>query len=155
MPVSVSDEHPSSGFHEDHIRGWAEAVLSAEGFPPETELSVTLVDDERMAAFNARAMHRDGPTDVLSFPLESLRAGTSPVTDPFGPPFLIGDVVIAPDYVRRQADSLGVDLADEMALMVTHGVLHLLGYDHEEDTEAELMEGRERQILASQGRVRR
>ena len=68
---------------------------------------------------------------------------------------LIGDVVIAPDYVRRQAQDHGTGTEDEMALMVTHGILHLLGYDHQDDEEAEMMEQREREILGRQGRNRR
>jgi probable rRNA maturation factor len=155
VPVVVSDEHPSSGLDEDQLRRWAEAVLAAEGYPPQTEVSVTLVGDDRMASLNTDALHREGPTDVLAFPLERLRAGSVPVVDPHGPPLLIGDVVIAPDYVRRQAERWRVDPADEMALMVTHGILHLLGYEHDEDTQAEMMETRERQILAGQGRARR
>jgi probable rRNA maturation factor len=68
---------------------------------------------------------------------------------------MLGDVVIAPGYVRRQAGQIGVTFEDEMALMVTHGILHLLGYDHEADEDAERMEERERQLLAKIGRTRR
>jgi probable rRNA maturation factor len=155
MTVLVSDEHPSSGVDPDHLRRLAEAVLVAEGFPSDAEVSITLVDDDAMAAWNARALGKPGPTDVLSFPVESLRPGEVPVTAADGPPMLIGDVVIAPDYVRRQADEYGNGADDEIALMVAHGILHLLGYDHQEDGDAERMENRERDILAGQGRIRR
>ena len=155
MTVLVSDEHPSSGVDPEHLRQLAEAVLFAEGFPPEAEVSITLVEDDEMAAWNSRALGQPGPTDVLSFPVETLRPGKVPDSVADGPPILIGDVVIAPDYVRRQADQYGVVADDEIALMVAHGILHLLGYDHEEDVDAELMEKRERDILAGQGRSRR
>ena len=155
MTVLVSDEHPSSGIDPEHLRSLAEAVLSAEGFPPEAEVAITLVDDDEMASWNSRALGKSGPTDVLSFPVETFRPGSVPPTVPEGPPLLVGDVVIAPDYIRRQADQLGMKVDDEMALMVAHGVLHLLGYDHQDDADAELMENRERVILASQGRGRR
>ena len=155
MTVLVSDEHPSSGVDPEHLRRFAEAVLSAEGFPPEAEVAITLVADEEMASWNSRALGRTGPTDVLSFPVEALRPGDIPDAQPDGPPLLIGDVVIAPDYVRRQAGTLGRGVDDEIALMVAHGILHLLGYDHQSDSDAELMETRERDILASQGRTRR
>lgn len=155
MTVLVSDEHPSSGVDPDHLRRLAEAVLSAEGFPPEAELSITLVDDDEMATWNSRALGKGGPTDVLAFPVEPFRPGDVPTSVPDGPPILIGDVVIAPDYVRRQADQYGIGVDDEIALMVAHGILHLLGYDHQDDADAELMENRERDILASQGRNRR
>ena len=107
MTVLVSDEHPSSGVDPEHLRRLAEAVLLAEGFPPEAEVSITLVDDDEMASWNARALGKTGPTDVLSFPVETLRPGEVPAAVPDGPPLLIGDVVIAPDYVRRQADQYG------------------------------------------------
>ena len=155
MTVLVSDEHPSSGVDPEHLRSLAEAVLSAEGFPPEAEVSITLVDDEEMASWNSRALGKSGPTDVLSFPVETFRPGSVPSTVPEGSPLLVGDVVIAPDYIRRQADQFGMNVDDEMALMVAHGILHLLGYDHQGDTDADLMENRERVILASQGRSRR
>ena len=155
MTVLVSDEHPSSGVDPEHLRQLAEAVLFAEGFPPEAEVSITLVEDDEMAAWNSRALGQPGPTDVLSFPVETLLPGKVPDSVADGPPILIGDVVIAPDYVRRQADQYGVVADDEIALMVAHGILHLLGYDHEEDVDAELMEKRERDILAGQGRSRR
>lgn len=155
MTVLVSDEHPSSGVDPEHLRQLAEAVLFAEGFPPEAEVSITLVEDDEMAAWNSRALGQPGPTDVLSFPVETLLPGKVPDSVADGPPILIGDVVIAPDYVRRQADLYGVVADDEIALMVAHGILHLLGYDHEEDVDAELMEKRERDILAGQGRSRR
>jgi probable rRNA maturation factor len=155
MTVLVSDEHPSSGVDPEHLRSLAEAVLSAEGFPPEAEVAITLVDDDEMASWNSRALGKSGPTDVLSFPVETFRPGNVPPTVPEGPPLLVGDVVIAPDYIRRQADQLGMKVDDEMALMVAHGILHLLGYDHQDDADAELMEKRERVILASQGRGRR
>ena len=155
MTVLVSDEHPSSGVDPEHLRKLAEAVLSAEGFPLEAEVSITLVDDDEMASWNSRALGKSGPTDVLSFPVEIFHPGAAPNFVPDGPPLLIGDVVIAPDYVRRQADQYGMGVDDEIALMVAHGILHLLGYDHQDDADAELMENRERDILASQGRSRR
>jgi probable rRNA maturation factor len=65
---------------------------------------------------------------------------------------MLGDVLVAPAYVRRQAEELGVTFDDEMALMVTHGILHLMGYDHEEDFDAERMESRERELLRMVGR---
>jgi probable rRNA maturation factor len=92
---------------------------------------------------------------VLAFPLEELLPGVVPDKDPHGPPLMLGDVIVAPSYVRRQADSQGVVFEDEMALMITHGMLHLLGYDHVDDDEAERMEQRERDLLAMVGKVRR
>jgi probable rRNA maturation factor len=104
-----------------------------------------------MASYNERFLDRWGPTDVLAFPVEELLPGVVPDRDQNGPPLVIGDVIVAPAYVGRQAAENGSGFADEMALMVAHGLLHLLGYDHVEDDDAELMERREAQLLAMVG----
>ncbi|MCI0425956.1 MAG: rRNA maturation RNase YbeY [Actinobacteria bacterium] len=137
------------------LRALAEAILRAEGYPVDCEVTILFVSDAEIASYNERFLERQGPTDVLAFPLEDLLPGLAPDHDPYGPPLVLGDVLIAPSYVRRQANEMGVDYTDEMALMVTHGILHLLGYDHESEPEAERMESRERELLAIVGRQRR
>lgn len=137
------------------LRLLADLVLSEEGYPEDTELTILLVDEKEMAGYNKRFLGLSGPTDVLAFPVETLTPGAVPEHDPHGPPLIAGDLVIAPAYVRRQAEELEISFEDEMSLMVTHGVLHLLGYDHESDEDAERMEQRERELLAKVGRVRR
>ena len=151
MDVTFLDEQddplPSS------LAELAGVALEAEGLPDRTELAITLVDTARMAELNAAHMGKPGPTDVLSFPIEDLSGGlTEP--EPAEPPLLLGDVVICPAVVRSNAATAGVAFDDEMALMVVHGVLHLLGYDHVVEAEAEAMEQREREILALVGRTR-
>jgi probable rRNA maturation factor len=94
-------------------------------------------------------------TDVLSFPIEDFEPGCAPVREIDGPPVLLGDVVIAPAHIARQASDHGVSELAELSLMVVHGILHLMGWDHVSDTEAEAMEGREREILALVGVERR
>ena len=133
----------------------AQLVLREEGYPDEVEVTLIFVSEPEIAAYNERFLDRSGPTDVLAFPVEELLPGVVPETDPQGPPLMLGDVIIAPGYVRRQAESNGVAFEDEIALMVTHGILHLLGYDHVEDEDAELMEARERELLAMAGMTRR
>ncbi len=154
MSVFVADEQ-SETLDLATLRLLARTVVELEGYPENAEVTVLLVSDEEMAAYNQRFLKRDGPTDVLAFPVESLIPGVVPETDPSGPPLLLGDVIVAPGYIRKQASELDVTFEDEMALMVTHGILHLLGYDHQNDDEALLMEGRERSILASMGKERR
>lgn len=131
----------------------AVVAMEAEGLPGSTELAITLVDEKRMAALNAEFMGKVGPTDVLSFPIEEFRPG-EPIQDGGGPPLLLGDVVVCPSVVRANSEQAGVLFEDEMALMVVHGILHLLGRDHVIDAEAELMEQREREILEMVGRSR-
>jgi probable rRNA maturation factor len=133
----------------------AQLVLREEGYSDEVEVTLIFISEPEMSAYNERFLDRSGPTDVLAFPVEDLLPGVVPETDPQGPPLMLGDVIIAPGYVRRQAESNGVGFDDEMALIVTHGILHLLGYDHVEDEDAERMEARERELLALAGRSRR
>jgi len=137
------------------LRHLAELVVAEEGYPDSTEVTLLLVNEEEMSGYNGRFLKRDGPTDVLAFPVEELLPGVVPDHDPNWPPIMLGDVIIAPAYVRRQAADLNVQFDDELALMVTHGILHLLGYDHEVDEEAQRMELRERELLEMVGRVRR
>ncbi len=154
MSVFLADEQ-SEPLDLAALRGLAELVISNEGYPTDTEVTILLVDDDEMASYNDRFLSREGPTDVLAFPVEDMIAGVAPDADPSGPPVMIGDVIIAPSYIRRQAGEFEVDFEDEMALMVTHGILHLMGYDHQEDGDAATMEGRERELLALVGKVRR
>ena len=155
MRIEVEDQHGPSDIDPDSLRRWAEQALLAEGYPTNSELSITIVSDQEMARLNADALGNKAPTDVLSFPLEEMQPGLPPPFLIDGPPRLLGDIVIAPDYIRRQARDLDVSFQDEVALMITHGVLHLIGYDHQTDSEAEAMEHRERIILKAQGLVRR
>jgi len=136
------------------LTAMAEAVMTAEHLPIDTELTLHLVDQAYIAGLNETHLGKAGPTDVLSFPIEDLVPGRPPASVPGGPPPHIGDVLICPAVVRDNAARAGVPFDDELALMVVHGVLHLLGYDHVDDGDAELMEGRERELLAAAGRSR-
>ncbi len=153
MNVFFADEQDESLPAID-LRDLAEVTLVAEGLAPNTEVTVLAVTDEQMADYNERFMSNEGPTDVLAFPLEQLVPGRPPAPVLNGPPLNLGDVVIAPAYVRRQAESRQVAFEDELSLMVTHGILHLLGYDHGDESEAEAMERREAEILELVGRKR-
>lgn len=137
------------------LRGLAEIIVKAQSFPSSAELTLLFVDESEMSSYNKKFLDREGPTDVLAFPVEDLTAGEVPEVENGGPPLILGDVIIAPSYVKRQAEEMAVTFEDEMALMVTHGILHLLGYDHQDDDEAEIMESREAELLAMVGRSRR
>ena len=156
MEILLSN-HQDLPVDTDGLRALAKVVLENEGMPPSTEVGIMLVTDDDMAGHNQRFLGRDGPTDVLALPLSpsgsehrenAARAGA-------GVPYALGDVIIAPRYVEDQARRLGTAYEDEMALMVTHGLLHLIGYDHELDSEAEQMESKERHLLAAIGMERR
>ncbi len=121
----------------------AKQVLIDEGIGPNAELNVTFVGEESMTELNVAHMDGDGPTDVLSFPLEDDALGGQPELQS-GEPRLLGDVLICPRVVHRQAPD---SPTDEMALMVVHGVLHILGMDHQEVDEAALMQAAEQRHL--------
>lgn len=154
MSVFLADEQ-GEAVDLEQLQTLAELILSEEKYPDLTEVTLLLVDEAEMAAYNSRFLDRTGPTDVLAFPVEELMPGIVPEFDPQGPPLLVGDVIVAPAYVRAQAERFEVGFDDEMALMVTHGILHLLGYDHQTDDEAETMERRESELLSLVGRRRR
>lgn len=154
MSIFVADEQ-GEDVDLAGIRDLAEMVLAEEGYPDDSEATLLLVSDDEMVAYNKRFLDREGPTDVLAFPVENLIPQVVPERDVNQPPLLLGDVIVAPSYIRRQARSFDVTFEEEISLMVVHGVLHLLGYDHNEDGEAELMEDRERKILSRVGVERR
>jgi probable rRNA maturation factor len=119
-------------------------VLEAEG--RRGELTLTFVDRDEIAALNAEHMGKDGPTDVLSFPLDDESADAE-FDD--GIPLLLGDVVVCPDVAREQAPEHAGTLDDEVALLVVHGVLHVLGHDHAEPDETAVMRARELELLTA------
>ncbi len=122
---------------------------TVEGPRPEIEVTLLLADDAAVQTMNAEWRGKPEPTNVLSFPnctpgeIARARAG--------GPPLLLGDVVLALQTCRNQALEQGKTLADHAAHLVVHGVLHLFGYDHETDADAERMETLEVAILAGLG----
>ncbi len=150
MPVELSDEQDDP-LESSQLLSLADMVLREERVDFGAMLSITFVGPEEMSDLNHRYLGKEGPTDVLSLPIEDLEPGKYRSRSKEGPPLLVGDVVICPTVVRAQADVAAVPFDDEMALMVVHGVLHLLGYDHEEETDAEQMEQRERELLALAG----
>lgn len=112
----------------------AEFSLTAMGIHRESELSISLVDEDEMSALHLRWMDEPGATDVLSFPMDEIKPHSSDQG-----PGMVGDVVLCPDYAARQAAEAGHGLQEELELLTVHGILHLLGYDHREDEEREMM----------------
>lgn len=124
---------------DDDLRQWAEAGWQGQG---ETEITLRVVDEAESADLNSRYRGRDYATNVLSFPFEV----------PDGVALdLLGDLVICADVVQREAREQGKSLQAHWAQMVIHGMLHLQGYDHQNDQEAEIMEGLEVRLLGELG----
>ena len=161
MSVEVFAADEQSDVDVDTLR-WvrlAREVLDAEGVGGDVEMSMLFVDEPAMAELNRRFLGKDGPTDVLAFPIDEdiIEAGRSPDSGGPGPgtmqqeasdvPVVLGDVVLCPSVAKRQAPEHAGSYDDEMALLVVHGILHLLGMDHADDKQAEAMERRERELL--------
>jgi probable rRNA maturation factor len=134
---------------------FAASILETESVDDEATLSITFVDTEKIAELNAEFMSKDGPTDVLSFPIEDASPHRPPERAVGGPPLELGDIFICEEIVEAHAGEYGVPFNDELHLIVSHGVLHILGWDHQTEVEAEAMETREAHHLAAIGLVRR
>ncbi|HTW09655.1 MAG TPA: rRNA maturation RNase YbeY [Acidimicrobiales bacterium] len=161
MAVEVFAADEQSDHPVDTLR-WArlaEAVVAEEQLAGDAELSVLFVDERSIAELNSHFLGKDEPTDVLAFPIdeEPVESGRSPDSGGTGPgmpaepedmPVLLGDIVICPAVAFRNAPEHAGTYEDEMALLLVHGLLHLMGMDHDEDEEAEEMEAKERELLA-------
>jgi probable rRNA maturation factor len=160
MAVDVygADEQGDLRVDLDRWTTLARSVLADRGVKGDAEVSLLFVDEEAIAALNERFLGRAGPTDVLAFPIDDEPApggrspdlgGTGPGSESSEDPLvLLGDVVICPAVAARNAVDHSVGADDELALLVVHGLLHLLGMDHKVDADAERMERLERTLLA-------
>lgn len=151
MSIEVLNE---SGVPVDEraISDLARHVLDGMRVHPLAELSVLLVDEEAMAELHVKWMDEPGPTDVLSFPMDELRPGQldgGANDDGELDPGLLGDVVLCPMVAERQAKQAGHSTGAELELLTTHGILHLLGYDHAEPEEHKEMFGLQDELLGS------
>jgi probable rRNA maturation factor len=138
MAVYVANE---SGAEVDEVTliDLARFVLRQMKVDPLAELSVMLVDIPSMEALHVQYMGEDGPTDVLAFAQDEVAMMSGPDPGDDEPVALLGDVVLCPDVARRQAAKAGHSAEQELHLLCTHGILHLLGYDHGEPDEERVM----------------
>jgi probable rRNA maturation factor len=158
MAVFASDEQSTVAVDLPRWLRLTRLVLAEERAPSDAEVSLIFVDEDAIADLNGRFLGGDGPTDVLAFPIDDdhLPSGRHPDTGGRGPgtatepsdvPVVLGDVVVCPTVAARQAPDHAGTVDDELALLVVHGVLHLLNYDHAEEREAASMQRRERELL--------
>ncbi|WP_017794098.1 rRNA maturation RNase YbeY [Leucobacter salsicius] len=145
MTVEINNES-SIEVEEARLMRLAAFVLESMHVHPETELGVMLVTEDAISQLHVQWMNEPGATDVLSFPMDELRPGRVDALTPAG---LLGDVVICPQMAQMQAEAAGHDLAQEIAVLLTHGMLHLLGYDHATPDEETEMFGLQRDLLLS------
>jgi probable rRNA maturation factor len=158
VQVFGADEQAAAPVDVDRWVALAHDVLVAEGVQGDAELSLLFVDEATIAELNQRFMDASGPTDVLAFPIDDpVVAGRWPDAGTSGPdrddpepgdlPLLLGDVVVCPAVAERQAPAHAGSYDDELALLVVHGILHVLGHDHAEPEETAVMQTRERELL--------
>ena len=157
--VFVADEQRSVAVDLQRWRTLAEAVLGDEGVRGNVELSILFVEPDDIADLNEQFLGESRPTDVLAFPIDAVdvdvmssptsgRSGPDrPPPDPGDQPLLLGDVVVCPAVAQLQAAEHAGALDDELALLVVHGILHVLGYDHDQPDETAAMRGRELALL--------
>jgi probable rRNA maturation factor len=130
---------------KQEIRKWAEATLRAEGLTHLPDMAVVVTDDDSIQALNRDFRGMDEPTDVLAFGEEK----PGPFVLAPGEPMYLGDVVISLERAEMQAAERGASALDELQVLLVHGILHLLGYDHDNDEEQTQMWNRQDAILQS------
>ncbi len=123
----------------------ARFVIDRMRVHPQAELCIKLVDEDTIAGLNAQWMDKEGPTDVLAFPMDELRPGLVNEEPEEG---VLGDLVLCHSVAQAQAATAGHATADEVDLLTVHGILHLLGYDHAEPEEHREMFGLQARLLA-------
>lgn len=145
MSIEISNESDFAGILDvSELQRLALFVFEAMHVHPHTDLGVTLVDEAAIEQLHVQWMDEPGPTDVLSFPMDELRPGRPDQPTPAG---LLGDVVICPQVAETQARAAGHDVATEIRVLLTHGMLHLLGFDHADPVGEAEMFGLQRDLL--------
>ena len=144
MTIAIANES-GDDLDERHLVSLAEFVLQEMSIHPLAELSIMLVDEEAMTHLHEQFMGEPGPTDVLAFPMDELQL---PKDEGEVPPELMGDVVICPPVAMTQAKAAGHDVQAELDLLCTHGILHLLGYDHHTPDDEREMFGLQAKLIA-------
>ena len=158
LEVFVADEQDAREVDLARWEALARNALVHEGVDGDAELSLLFVDEDAIARLNESFMGKTGPTDVLAFPIDAdddLVTGRSPDGGTSGPdrdpgadlPVLLGDVVVCPAVAARNAPGHAGTYDDEIALLIVHGILHVLGHDHATPEETSLMQARERELL--------
>lgn len=150
MSIEFINESGYDGVNEEMLIGVCSYALGRLDVNPDAECTITAVDLDTIADLHVRWMDLEGPTDVMSFPMDELTPGATggrPDAAEAGPAML-GDIVLCPEFAQRQATAAGHSLGHELALLTVHGCLHLLGYDHTTAAEEKEMFGLQNELLA-------
>ena len=140
MPIFINDEQTECVIDHDKLKGQIRDILTALKCEKK-EISILLADDKKMQKLNNQYRGQDRPTDVLAFPQNDNVRGEPTL-------HLLGDVVVSTVTAKKQSTQHELSLEEELILLLTHGILHLLGYDHERsDKEARLMKEKTRELF--------
>ncbi len=145
MSIEISNE-TDVVVDEVRVLALATHALDYMKIHRDADLAIAFIDEAAMEVLHVEWMDEPGPTDVLSFPMDELRPGSE---GQLTPPGLLGDIVICPQVAAVQAEAAGHPTVNEILLLTTHGILHLLGFDHAEPEEEKEMFGLQRDILES------
>lgn len=144
MSIEILDE-AGAGLDVRHFARLSRFVMDQMRVHPLAELCIKAVDEDTIAELNEKWMEKEGPTDVLAFPMDELRPGLVNEEPEEG---VLGDLVLCVSVAERQGEAAGHGTQAELELLTTHGILHLLGYDHAEPEEHKVMFGLQDQLLA-------
>lgn len=145
MTIEINNESAVQ-LDEARVLSLAKFAFNELHLHPRTELAIQFVDEPAMEVLHIQWMDEPGPTDVLSFPMDELRPGSEGQISPAG---LLGDIVVCPQVAIAQAATAGHEPINEILLLTTHGILHLLGFDHAEPDDEREMFGLQKSILES------
>jgi probable rRNA maturation factor len=145
VSIEVLDES-GSGLDLPALARLSRFVMDRMRVHPQAELCIKAVDEDTIAELNRRWMEKEGPTDVLAFPMDELRPGLVNEEPEEG---VLGDLVLCPMVAQRQGETAGHGTAAELELLTVHGILHLLGYDHAEPEEHRVMFGLQADLLTA------
>lgn len=143
MEILISKENKVNAACTKLLRELASYALNLEKVPDKTELSIALVKKEKIRELNLKHRGKNSVTDVLAYPL----ADESEESTPLAESLLLGEVIISPEVAEFQAKDYGHSFEEELSILLVHGILHLLDYDHQAPEEAERMRYQERVIL--------
>jgi probable rRNA maturation factor len=143
MSVEISNESEIV-VDTDRVQALATFVRDALKLHPMVDVGIIFVDEEPMTDLHVRWMDEPGPTDVLSFPMDELRPGSEELISPEG---VLGDIVVCPQVAQKQALTAGHETINEILMLVTHGMLHLVGFDHAEPEEEREMFSLQAELL--------
>ena len=145
LEIYINNQQELIDLKPEDITELIKKIFTAAKLKDHGELSVTFMDDNAIADLNQTYRKKEGPTDILSFPQDEGMEFPAPEDENYLP--LIGDIMISIETAKKQAEEMGHPLDRELKILLIHGILHLYGYDHEDDEEAAAMQEKEKEIL--------